>query len=75
MVVDDHAISSLKVFYDVACDELKKEWQSNEYGSLTECPTFKAVYTYREALDVLIKGPGCIEEDSVERLKEMIEEE
>lgn len=75
MLVDDHAINSLKVFYDVACDELKKEWRSNEYSSISQCPSFKAVYTYREALDVLIKGPGRIDELKVERLKEIIEEE
>lgn len=72
MIVDDHAINSLKVFYDVACDELKKEWHSNEYGNISQCPSFKAVYTYREALDVLIKGPGYIDEDKIERLKELI---
>lgn len=72
MTVDDHAINSLKVFYDVACDELKKEWSSKEYRTLTQCPSFKAVYTYREALDVLIKGPGQIDENRVERLKETV---
>jgi hypothetical protein len=72
MIVDDHAINSLKVYYDVACDELKKEWNSNEYRTIRECPSFKAVYTYREALDVLIKGPGHIDEDRVERLKETV---
>jgi hypothetical protein len=34
VVVDDHAINSLRVYFDVAYDELKKEWKSGQFGKL-----------------------------------------
>lgn len=75
MAVDDHAINSLRVWFDIEYNELKKEWKSNEYEKLSDCPSFKVVYTYREALDVLIKGPEHVNDDKSERLKRMIDEE
>lgn len=75
MGVDDHAINSLRVFYDVAYEELKKEWKSNQYEKLSDCPSFKGVYTYRDALDVLIKGPGSIDVYKSERLQGIIDED
>ena len=75
MTVDDHAINSLKVYFNVANDELKKEWKSNKYENLSDCPSFKAVYTYREAMDILITGTNYIDDDKTERLKKMIAEE
>lgn len=75
MGVDDHAMDALRVFYEVAFDELVKEWKSKEYQELFECPSFKTVYTYLEALHILIKGPETIGEDKAERLKRMLDEE
>lgn len=75
MAVDDHAIDSLKTWYIIEYEELKKEWKSDKYERLSDCPSFKIVYTYREALDVLIKGPEYIDEYKSERLKKMIDEE
>jgi hypothetical protein len=34
MSVDDHAINSLRVWFDIEYEELKKEWKSNEYEKL-----------------------------------------
>ncbi|MBM7650988.1 hypothetical protein [Neobacillus cucumis] len=31
MTVDHHAINSLRVWFDIAYEEIKKEWKSNEY--------------------------------------------
>jgi hypothetical protein len=72
MAVDDHAINSLKTWYDIAYEELKKEWKTGEYDRLADCPSFKAAHTYREALDVLIKGPQSFNE---KRLKSLIDED
>ena len=72
MAVDDHAINSLKVWFDIEYEELKKEWKSGQYENLSDCPSFKVTYTYREALNVLIKGPQYFDET---QLKRMIEEE
>jgi hypothetical protein len=72
MAVDDHAINSLKTWYDIAYEELKKEWKTDEYDRLADCPSFNAAHTYREALDVLIKGPRSFNE---ERLKSLIDED
>lgn len=72
MAVDDHAINSLKTWFDIEYDHLKKEWKSNNYSRLSECPSFKAAHTYREALNVLIKGPSHVDET---QLKRMIDED
>lgn len=72
MAVDDHAINSLKVWFDIEYEELKKEWKSGQYENLSDCPSFKTAYIYREALNVLIKGPKYVDET---QLKRMIEEE
>ncbi|MDR4950411.1 hypothetical protein [Neobacillus cucumis] len=71
MAVDDHAINSLRVWFDIAYEDLKNEWKSNEYEKLPDCPSFRTAYTYREALNVLIKGPKYVDET---QLKRMIEE-
>jgi hypothetical protein len=72
MAVDDHAIDSLKTWFTIEYEQLKKEWTSNEYERLVDCPSFKTAYTYREALNVLIKGPEYVDEA---QLKRMIDEE
>jgi hypothetical protein len=72
MAVDDHAINSLRTWFDIEYEELKKEWKSGQYETLSDCPSFKVTYTYREALNVLIKGSRYIDET---QLKKMIDEE
>lgn len=72
MIVDDHAIDSLKIWFDIEYEELKKEWKSNKYERLSDCPSFKTAYTYREALNVLINGPKQFDET---QLKNMVDEE
>lgn len=72
MAVDDHAINSLRTWFEIEYEKLKTEWKSEQYESLSDCPSFKAAYTYREALNVLIKGPQYIDET---QLKKMIDEE
>lgn len=56
MVVDDHAIDSLKVFFEVTKEELKKEWISGGYEKIFYCPSFKAAAAYHEALKILYHG-------------------
>lgn len=72
MAVDDHAINSLKTWFDIEYEYLKKEWISNQYERLSDCPSFKTAHTYREALNVLIKGPEYVDET---QLKRMIDED
>lgn len=72
MIIDDHAIDSLKPYFQVAYEELKKEWQSNQYETLSHCPSFKATNTYITALNILSKGTDQADET---QLKQMIEED
>ena len=72
MAVDDHAIDNLRNYFNAAYEDLKKEWKSNEYTNLSECPSFKTAYTYKEAMSVLINGPKYVDET---QLMKMIDEE
>lgn len=77
-MVDDHAIDSLRVWFDIEYDYLKKEWQSGNYKKLSECPSFKAVTAYRDALNVLIKAcylPEFAEKYKIPPLKKSINED
>ncbi|MEH7119986.1 hypothetical protein V7128_21555 [Neobacillus vireti] len=53
-------------------NNIKMEWKSNKYEKLSDCPSFKTGYTYREALNVLIKGLNYVDET---QLKSMIDED
>ncbi len=78
MAVDDHAIESLRTWFDLEYEELKKEWTSNKYEKLSDCPSYKGAAAYREAMNVLIKAcyhPEFINNYAFKSLKEMIEEE
>jgi hypothetical protein len=75
MTIDDHLIENLRRYFKTAYEELKKEWKSEAYGRISDCPSFKSAYTYREAMDILIKGPNYIDYDKTERLKKEIDEE
>ncbi|WP_409276405.1 hypothetical protein V1499_23025 (plasmid) [Neobacillus sp. SCS-31] len=78
MAVDDHAIDSLRTWFDIEYDELKKEWKSGQYSKLTYCPSYKDAATYRDALNVLIKGrylPEYVDEYKLAPLKKMIDED
>lgn len=72
MAVDEHVIDSLRHYFNAAYEDLKTEWKSNKFERLSDCPSFKAAYTYREALNVLIKGLNYVDET---QLKRMIDEE
>lgn len=52
----DHAIDALRVFYDIALDELKEDWNSGQYKKLSDCPSYSETKAYREAMNVLIKA-------------------
>lgn len=52
----DHAINNLRIYFDVALDELTEEWKSGKYKKLTDCPSFKEASAYRSAMNVLIKA-------------------
>lgn len=71
-MVDDHAIDALKVWFEIEYEHLKKEWKSGQYGKLSECPSFKVTHTYKEAINILIKGTQYIDETE---LKQMIDED
>lgn len=74
MTVDDHAIDNLRGYFDVAYEELKKEWKSNNYSTLSECPSYKATAAYQEAMNVLIKA--CYENShKITPLEQRISEE
>ena len=74
MAVDDHAIKSLKTWFDIAYEDLKKEWKSGQYERLSDCPSFQTAAAYRDAMNVLIKG--CYHPEVIEgQLKRMLDEE
>ncbi|MGN7943239.1 hypothetical protein [Virgibacillus sp. 6R] len=78
MIVDDHAINSLRTWFDIAYEELKKEWVSEEYEILSHCPSYKATLAYYEAMNVLIKASYTEEylrDLDIKTLEDMIEEE
>jgi hypothetical protein len=78
MAVDDHAIDSLRVWFDIEYEDLKKEWKSNKYEKLSDCPSFKGANAYREAMNVLIKAcylPEYLEAHKIKPLKQMLDEE
>jgi hypothetical protein len=54
--IDDHAIDSLRVWFDLEYTELVEEWKSGQYAKLSECPSFKSATAFREAMNVLIKA-------------------
>jgi hypothetical protein len=82
MQVDDHAIDSLRTWFLIAYDELKKEWVSGGYGEVSHCPSFHAANAYREAMNVLIRAYHRSEDSDrytikplQERLSEELEEQ
>ncbi|MFD5853768.1 hypothetical protein ACFWGC_26910 [Cytobacillus pseudoceanisediminis] len=74
MVVDDHAINSLKTWFDISYEELKKEWATGQYSILADCPSFKATAAYHEAMNVLHKGSNS-PDVAAEQLKNRLDEE
>jgi hypothetical protein len=46
----DHAIDGLRVYYDIALEELVQDWKSDNYQMLSDCPS------YREAINVLVNA-------------------
>ena len=55
MMIDDHAIDRLRTWYDIELDQLVEEHYIQNI-KLTECPSYKSVQIYRQALNILIKG-------------------
>lgn len=77
-MVDDHAIDSLRTWFDSEYEELKKEWKSNQYEKLSNCPSYESAKAYREAMNVLIKAcylPQYVNEHKIKTLKQMIDED
>lgn len=76
MAVDDHAIASLNTWIEISYEDLKKEWVSNQYEKLSDCPSFKDTAAYREAMNVLTNGsnfPERIEDQLRKSLDEELE--
>lgn len=74
MAVDDHAIISLRTWHDLAYEELKKEWITGLYITISDCPSFKVAAAYHEAMNVL--HIGCNYPDvAADQLQKSIDEE
>jgi hypothetical protein len=52
----DHAIDGLRVYYDVALEELVQDWKSDNYQKLSDCPSYREAKAYREAINVLVNA-------------------
>jgi hypothetical protein len=77
-MIDDHTIDSLRVWCDIEYEELVKEWKSGKYSKLSECPSYKSANTYRDAINVLIKGyylPQYVKSHLMEPLSKQIREQ
>jgi len=73
-MVDDHLIDSVRSYFNAAYEDLKKDWKSNTYKRLADCPSFKTAAAYRDAMNVLIKG--CYHPEAIEsQLKKILDEE
>jgi hypothetical protein len=78
MAVDDHAIDSLRVWFELEYDELKKEWKIGQYTKLSDCPSYEGAAAYREAMNVLIKAsylPEYVNKYKIRPLKRRIKED
>jgi hypothetical protein len=78
MAVDDHAINSLRTWFELEYDELKTEWKSGQYSKLSDCPAYEGAVAYREAMNVLIKVcylPEFVNKYKICSLKSRINEE
>jgi hypothetical protein len=78
MAVDDHAIDSIRTWFDLEYDELKMEWKSGQYPKLSDCPSYEGAAAYREAMNVLIKAcylPEYVKHYKIGSLKRRINEE
>lgn len=73
MTIDDHAIESLRPWFNQAYEELKKEWISNQYENLSNCPSYNATAAYREAMNILVKA--YYGNQHFKTLQELIEED
>ncbi|EFV74939.1 MULTISPECIES: hypothetical protein [Cytobacillus] len=74
MKVDDHALQSLKTWFDIAYEDLKKEWITGQYGKISDCPSFEVAATYHEAMTILQRG-GNFPNASADLLQKSIDEE
>jgi hypothetical protein len=54
----DHAIDSLRTFYEISLQRLYVEWATGKYKKLSNCPLFKECSTYRKAIKVM-RDFGC----------------
>lgn len=49
----DHAINSLRPYYEVELDLLAEELQSGKYAKLSDCPSYKSARALLDAIHVL----------------------
>ncbi|MBT2696383.1 hypothetical protein J7E79_02890 [Bacillus sp. ISL-40] len=74
----DHAIDGLMVYFELSYEELVKEWKSGEYKKLIDCPSYKEANTYRDALNVHVKGcylPAFIKSHIMPPLSKQVREQ
>lgn len=51
----DHAINSLEPFYEAELEYVIDEYKSGEYAKLSDCPSYAALKTIVDALNILRK--------------------
>lgn len=51
----DHVMDYIQSYMESDVYELKEEYQSKQYGKLSNCPTYYLVKAYCEAYNVLVK--------------------
>jgi hypothetical protein len=65
----DHAIDALRPYLEVEIDCMRSEWKSGSHAKFSDCPSYSAVKTLIDAMNVLRKYLGW---DNL-KLKELIE--
>ncbi len=51
----DCAIESLTEYAEIEARDLKQEYDSGEYGSVQECPSFEKIKAYADAINILLE--------------------
>ncbi|MCL6574291.1 MAG: hypothetical protein K6T88_21875 [Bacillus sp. (in: Bacteria)] len=75
--IDDHAIDSLKVWFEIELEDLKEEWKCGSISKLSECHSYWSTNVYRTALNVLIKGcylPDYVDQYLIPPISKLVKE-
>lgn len=56
MGIDDHAIDALRVWYDLAIEEMYSEYKSGEYKKMSDLPSYETAVVYAKAMNIMVNA-------------------